>query len=120
MKNKPLFNKSRLRSAIRREWLYSELRKLTLARARKSRGVYSCEKCSKLVGPKEIEVNHKQQCTPENGLNTGVDWGIFIDRLLYCTLDQVEAICSECHKQVTDVERSERAEKKAKSKPKKS
>lgn len=123
MKNqkiKPPFNKSRLRSYIRREWLYSQLRRDAMARARIDRGIYCCEKCSALVGPKEIEVNHKIQVTPTQGLQSGADWGILIERMLYCGLEGLEVLCSECHKQVTDVERSERAEKKAKSKPKKS
>lgn len=113
------FNKSRLRSYIRREWLYSQLRRDALARARIERGIYQCEKCGALVGPKEIEVNHKLQVTPTQGLQSGTDWGILIDRMLYCGTEGLEVLCSQCHKQITDVERSERAVKKAKTKPKK-
>ena len=119
MKNKPLFNKSRLRSAIRREWLYSELRKRTLARARKSRGVYECEKCKAIVDTHNIEVNHIQKVTPPDGLNTGNDWGIFIDRLLYCGESGVEAICSTCHAQITAAEKEEVQQRKSKVKKKK-
>ena len=116
-KTKPPFNKSQLRSSIRRVWMWSELRKQALARARLERGVYQCEGCGHLGGPKEMDVNHKQTVTPENGLNTGVDWGEFIHRLLYCGLENLEVLCKTCHAKITAIER---AEKKAKSKPKKS
>lgn len=114
------FNKSRLRSYIRREWLYSQLRRDALARARIERGIYQCEKCAALVGPKEIEVNHKIQVTPTQGLQSGSDWGILIERMLYCGPEGLEVLCSQCHKQITENERTERTKKKAKTKPKKS
>jgi 5-methylcytosine-specific restriction endonuclease McrA len=116
MKNKlkQWFNKSRLRSAIRREWLYSTLRKEALARARIDRGKYKCESCGKVVGNKDIEVNHRVTVTPPQGLNTGADWGEFIHRLLFCGLENLETICSGCHSVITAKEREEKAKRKVK------
>jgi hypothetical protein len=111
-KEKAPFNKSRLRSAIRREWLYSELRKQALASARVERGLYKCSTCSKIVGPKEIEINHKLVCTPDDGLNTGKDWGIFIERLLYVNQSGLEALCEACHKIVSAKEKEQKAKNK--------
>lgn len=111
-KIKPPFNKSQLRSSIRRVWMWSELRKQALARARLERGVYSCERCGYLGGPKEMDVNHKQTVTPETGLNTGADWGVFIHRLLYCGLEGLEVLCKTCHAQITANERAEKSQKK--------
>ena len=107
-KKSPVSTKTRLRSAIRKVWMYSALRREVLARAREARGIYRCEKCFKLVGPKEIEVNHKIKATPDQGLHTGTDWGIFIERLLFCTLDGLEALCKECHLKITNMERSKK------------
>lgn len=118
-KTKPLFNKSRLRSAIRKEWLFSQLRRDALAKARVERGKYKCEHCAKIVGTQNIEINHKIACTPDDGLNTGKDWGIFIERLLYVSLDGLEALCEACHKIVSDREKEEKAKKRLAKKEKK-
>lgn len=104
-KEKAPFNKSRLRSSIRREWMWSELRKQALSLARIGRGKYKCSTCRSIVGPKEIEINHKQKVTPDQGLNQGIDWGIFIERLLYCKPEGLEALCKSCHKVITDSEK---------------
>ena len=105
MKRKLLpFNKSRLRGYIRREWMYSRLRRDALAQARVERGRYKCSSCGNIFGPKEIDINHKVVVTPENGLNSGKDWGILIDRMLYCGLEGLEAMCKECHKTRTKEE----------------
>lgn len=111
-KPKPLFNKSRLRSAIRKEWLYSDLRRQALARSRQERGVYKCEHCSSLVDTHNIEVNHRITVTPPDGLNNGNDWGIFISNLLFCGLEGLECLCTECHNKVTAQEREEKAKNK--------
>ncbi len=103
-KDKPLFNKSRLRGYIRREWMYSKLRQQALAAARLERGVYKCNKCEKTFGPKEIEVDHKVKVTPSQGLNTGKDWGILIDRMLYCGIEGIDVMCKSCHSEKTKEE----------------
>ncbi len=115
-KTKQWFNKSRLRSAIRREWLYSPLRREALARARLERGVYKCESCSKIVDTHSIEVNHKIQVTPETGLNTPQEWGEFIGRMLFCGLEGLEAICTQCHEAITQKERQAKKDRNAKNK----
>lgn len=101
-----------LRTALRRVWLYSEERKLVLARARVSRGVYRCENdnCSKLVGPKLIQVDHIVPATPLEGIQKPEDWGIFIKRLLYCGMHMLMAICKDCHAIKTKEENKQRKE----------
>lgn len=111
-KTKSDFNKSQLRSSIRRVWMWSELRRNALARARVERGKYKCEHCGNIGGPKEVDVNHKIQVTPKNGLNTGLDWGEFIHRLLFCGLENIEVLCKTCHYIVSQKEQEIRKKSK--------
>lgn len=99
------FNKSRLRSAIRREWMYCKLKQAALARARVSRGVYRCEKCSDTVSNKDIEIDHIVKVTPLHGLETGEDWGILIKNMFFCGLDGLVALCSKCHDEKSQQEK---------------
>lgn len=110
--------KTRLRSAIRKEWLYSDLRRVALARARVSRGVYKCAGCGKLFGPRQVDVDHKKQCTPK-GITPEERpkefWGSLIENMHYCGPDGLDVLCKEdCHKAKTKAERA--VKKKTKSK----
>lgn len=96
------FDKSRLRSSIRKEWMWSELRKQVKGLARIERGKYKCNKCSKIVDQHNIEIDHILAPTPPQGLHNGTDWGQFIDRLLFCGLEGLQALCTECHLEKTE------------------
>lgn len=100
--------KSQIRSALRRVWLYSPLRRNALIAARVSRGVYRCKSCKELHGPKEMDVDHIIPATPADGINQPEDWGLFIKNLLYCGDEGVVAICKPCHKKKTQEERNEK------------
>lgn len=117
-KKSPVSTKTRLRSAIRRVWMFSSLRREALALARIERGKYKCDKCSKIVGPKEIEINHKINATPLHGLETEADWGFFIWNLLFIPLERLEALCKECHLLHTNESRAKSKEVKKKLKNK--
>ena len=109
--------KSQIRSALRRVWLYSPMRRDAQARARVSRGIYKCAECESLVGPKNIDVDHVVQATPPEGINKPRDWGVFIERLLY--MDPVKGLrclCKPCHKKKTYEERHGKATVKKKTK----
>jgi hypothetical protein len=113
------FNKSRLRSAIRKEWMWCELKKQALTRARVARGLYQCEKCAAQVSNKEIEIDHIVKVTPPQGLQTGQDWGTFIHNMFYCGLDGVIALCDKCHEEKSKLEREIVKQYKKKQKEKK-
>lgn len=105
--------KTQIRSALRRIWLYSELRKNVLAKARVARGIYRCTKCGELVGPKMIDVDHVETATPPN-FEPEIDptqWGLYIKRLLY-PKDEPRAMCKPCHKTKTAEERDAKKIKK--------
>lgn len=106
-KKSPVSTKTRLRSAIRRVWLYSSLRRDALARSRVERGKYRCEKCNKIVDNKSIEIDHIIGATPKHGLETEADWGYFIWNLLFIPLERLMALCIECHQEKTNLDRAE-------------
>lgn len=101
--------KTRLRSAIRREWLYSTLRQSALKAARVGYGKYICAKCANIFGPKQVDVDHIVQCTPKDvnpDENPIEYWGTFIKNLLYCGEDGLAVLCKEkCHAEKTKLER---------------
>jgi len=98
---------SEIRSALRRVWLYSELRKLAMGKARVSRGVYRCNACKKLFGPKMMDYDHVIKCTPHDGIRVPEDWGIFIKNLLFCGLEGIVGMCKPCHQVKTNLEKNE-------------
>lgn len=108
--------KSTIRSALRRVWLYSPMRRDAMAKARESRGIYRCSKCFKCVGPKEIDIDHVIPATPPQGIENPSDWGTFIERLLYCDPSNLVGVCKPCHKMKTSEERRERKAKTTKKK----
>jgi 5-methylcytosine-specific restriction endonuclease McrA len=90
------------------------MRREALARARVSRGVYRCEECGEKAS--KLDVDHILAATPESGIKSPKDWGIFVQRLLYkdsssmthITVDQLRALCKPCHAAKTKLERSKR------------
>lgn len=103
--------KSTIRSALRRVWLYSPMRREAMAKARVFRGVYFCSSCKKHVGPKEIDIDHIIPATPPEGIEKPTDWGIFIERLLYCDPTNLVGVCKPCHKIKTREDRNARTKK---------
>jgi 5-methylcytosine-specific restriction endonuclease McrA len=90
------------------------MRREALARARISRGVYRCEECGEKAS--KLDVDHIVQVTPETGITSPKDWGIYAQRLLYkdsssmahITVDQLKSLCKPCHLAKTKRERSKR------------
>jgi 5-methylcytosine-specific restriction endonuclease McrA len=108
--------KSQIRSALRRVWLYSPMRRDALGASRVSRGVYRCGYCGQLFGPKMMNVDHKVPATAPEGTNDATGWGKFIVGLLYegARPENLVSCCKDCHKEKTKKETSERRGKKKK------
>lgn len=105
MKKKKKWNlNAKLRSALRQVWRWSPERQQALALARQQRGKYLCASCKKLFGPRDIQVNHKQQVGSVDDLNA------YRDRL-FCGVDGLEILCRQCHAEVTRLERQRSKEK---------
>lgn len=96
---------------------YCPNRKLALVTARISRGIYRCQKCAALVGPKMIDIDHVVKVTPKGGLNTGDDYGKFVHNLFFCGIEGLVALCKPCHAIKTKEEKIETAKKKTKRRP---
>lgn len=94
---KPLPMSTKIRSALRQIWNYSSLKRDVLRRARKSKGVYQCEKCFTFCNNKEIQIDHIICATPPEGIIDN-DWGPFIKRLLFVEPEGLMALCPACHK----------------------
>jgi hypothetical protein len=75
-----------------------------LKKARIARGIYQCSTCSKVVGNKEIKVDHIEPVVPVTGFST---WDDIIERL-FCEESGLQAICATCHTEKTSKENVDR------------
>ena len=106
MKKRSPYNvNTQIRSALRKVWRWSPMRRDALTRARVGYGKYLCSACGEVVGPTSIEVDHDVPATPAEGIRTPREWGIFVERLLFADAASLKAICKPCHKVKTNEER---------------
>lgn len=103
MKNKKL--KSRVIGILRKSWVRDKVRTEVLGDARIERGKYLCEQCKTIIGPKEIDIDHKEPVIPLTGW---VSFDDYIERL-FCGKDNLRVLCKDCHKSVTKVQTEQRA-----------
>lgn len=89
----------KFRSAIRKIWMYSGIRRAVLARQRIAPNKYLCEHCSKLFKSIDVEVNHKEQC---GSLSSFEDFTPFVSRMFNEDLSNYEVLCKDCHKVITN------------------
>lgn len=93
MKNKDLTPDSRIKSALRRLWLYSRERGGALKREK-----YCCEVCgikqsTAKANPVKIHVHHLE----------GIDWKKIYKYLrskLLCDSSKLQILCTDCHKEI--------------------
>ena len=72
---------------------------------------YVCADCGKEFPSKDVEVDHILPVVdPTDGF---IDWNTFISRL-YCTKDNLQVLCTTCHKRKTKLERSKSTKRKTK------
>jgi hypothetical protein len=76
--------------------------------AKKPAVQYHCEVCLNWVSSTKIAIDHK---IPVIGSDGFVDWNTFVDRL-YCSKENLQRICEDCHQKKTNQERFERDYKK--------
>ena len=96
--------RSALISALRKFSRFWQPSKIVLNKARIARGMYQCSSCSKIVGPKEIKIDHIEPVVPVTGFT---NWDDLIGRL-FCEESGLQAICKDCHQIKTDKENSDR------------
>lgn len=98
---KPKSTEQLIISALRKTWYYSSLRK-NASKAAKEGKLYRCYICNQLH--EKVQIDHVDAVgSPKNPDGT-YDWNRFINRLLFCSPDNVKAACLTCHKQKTAME----------------
>ena len=90
--------RSKIRSALRRLWLWSPERREALKAAwvvgTKRPMLYGCQACKRSHSLKAVQVDH---ITPAGSLD---DAEAFIGRL-FVTVDKLQVLCEACHKAKT-------------------
>lgn len=122
--------KGKILAALRQLFLYTDVRKNTLKRAKVNKGIFQCEICKQLVydgKSDKVFKKHKEQLPgiiQEHLVVDHIDpvvptieftskdwsWDIIISRL-FCYEDGLQAICKKCHKKKTDEENKIRRKK---------
>ena len=85
-----LIPNGKVRSSLRRLWLYSWQRKEVLAKAKVDRGLYICALCVKIFHYKSVAVDHKVQ------VGNSSSWQEWIEKL-FCPVDGLQVLCHNCH-----------------------
>ena len=86
------------RSAIRKIWLFSAIRREAVKRAKVAPNQYLCAHCNNPFKSNEIEVNHK---IPAGSLREFEDFSPFIEKMFQEDLNKLEVLCKPCHKMFT-------------------
>lgn len=86
------------RSAIRKIWLFSAIRREAVKRAKVAPNQYLCAQCNLPFKSNEIEVNHKNPC---GSLREFEDFSPFISAMFQENIDELEVLCKPCHKKFT-------------------
>lgn len=71
---------------------------------------YKCASCKGHFPSKDVQVDHKKPVVGPEGFTT---WDDFIDRL-FCTEENLQVLCKECHSIKTKKETAQRAKKRKK------
>lgn len=102
---------SRIRSALRRIWMYYKPRVAAKKMAERTvtgkrhKYEYKCESCKKWWKSKEVEVNHR---IPAGSLKSFEDLPGFCDRLFCEDPKGYAVMCKSCHAKETAKQREER------------
>ena len=99
---------SKIRSALRKLWMYSPERKQCLENGRISRGMYRCDMCSSIIGAKFVAVDHIQPLGPSpqsRNAEYNTSWDRLIERL-FCGPEGLRLLCGGCHSKVTKKQKS--------------
>ena len=115
MKNPNMTNKERglLKGAARRVFSRSELRRAALELSKinfsdpnrpRVKKWSRCPECNKNTPTYKMEVDHISPVIFYDQTLEDMSWDLLIDRI-WCNIDNLRAICSDCHKIKTSNER---------------
>ena len=111
-------------SALRRYFSRCHIRREVLAAAvhptkKGKRGgkLYTCNLCKSVVPSSNIQVDHADPVIPVDKTNYEMTLDEYVDRLFWCSKDNFQALCVDCHTKKSSKEKSARAKaRKAKNK----
>ena len=99
-----------IRSAARKLWMWSPMRKDAIRRVRISPGTVFCEECGLVMKenskPKEYQVDHVVPASEPSVLIKS--WDSFFARLFECPPSGLRVLCLECHSVKTKAENETR------------
>ena len=100
--------KNDVRSRIRQQftWYSPEFSKCKND-AKISYGLYQCSSCQTIT--KKIEIDHYPAVIRTDEKTKDISLDEYFDRV-FCDIDGLRALCTNCHSQVTDEQRIERME----------
>lgn len=106
--------KNAIRSEIRRSFSRSEhykeflkLHRIEWKNGNRKRVSYKCKACTKLFSSKDIQVDHIVPIG--NGVYEGIEDAKRFAELVYCSYDNLQILCKECHKVKSKEEQSEKS-----------
>ena len=76
---------------------------------------YICSVCGQSYGIRDVQVDHKDPIVPTDTLSKDMSWDNIIARV-FCSADNLQVLCSTCHKLKSKGENMERKEEKRKKK----
>lgn len=90
-----------VKGLLRRGTFHWKARTEAMTAARVERGKYKCASCEDLFGPKEVDLDHRFPVVdPKTGFTS---WDNYIERL-FCSADQFDVLCKQCHENKTKME----------------
>ena len=105
-------------SAIKRTFSRSPYHRevLNLAKCPRKKGPrggarYRCSKCKKDYGISDIQVDHIDPVVPIGTLSKDMTWDELVSRI-FCGPDNLQVLCSRCHKEKNKLENQMRKEAK--------
>lgn len=82
---------SKIRSSLRKLWLYSQERRDALKRAKVFTKAWKCEKCNAITDSPDVD-----HIIPVGSYKNG--WDDLIERM-FCDSDGLQVLCKKCHKE---------------------
>lgn len=121
-------DKNLIRGAIRRAFVYSELRKGVLKKTRvydysnpdrpRVKNWHRCPICLGYKAEYQMVVDHIQPVIKVNETLEDLSWDVFIEERIYANGNEenLQSICETCHDKKTEVEDAQRKANKSKKK----
>ena len=90
-----------IRSLLRKGWGRYPNKYRALAASKQGRNAYQCASCLEIHASKNVAVDHIKPC---GKLSSYEDIAPFVSNL-FCSIDNLQVLCKECHKYKTLTER---------------